>query len=72
LNCLFDDYIDIYAQVCTEAGVIEINKFYRSPAGKKMIEKMPLLLQETMTITQKSMQTLIPKIQQISEDMVRK
>lgn len=66
-----DDYIDIYAKVYTEEEILDINKFYRSPAGKKMIEKMPQLLQETMTVTQKSMQKLIPKLQQISEEMAQ-
>jgi uncharacterized protein len=66
-----NDYIDIYAKVYTEEEILDINKFYRSPAGKKMIEKMPQLLQETMTITQKNMQTLIPKIQQISAEMAQ-
>lgn len=66
-----DDFINIYARVYTEEEIMEINKFYSSPAGKKMIEKMPLLMQETMTLTQKNMQRLLPKIQQISEEMAQ-
>ena len=66
-----DAYIDLYEKVYTEEEILDINKFYRSPAGKKMIEKMPQLLQESMAITQKGMQTLIPKIQKISEEMAQ-
>ena len=64
-----DDFVDIYARVYTEEEILEINKFYSSPAGRKMIEKMPLLMQETMTITQKNMQSLLPKVQEITKKM---
>lgn len=66
-----DDFIDIYAKVYTEEEILEINKFYSSPVGKKMLEKMPLLVQESMAISQKNMQKIFPKIQKISEEMAQ-
>lgn len=66
-----NDFIDIYSKVYTEEEIAEINKFYSSPAGKKMIEKMPILMKETRTITQKYLQTVLPKIKNISEEMAQ-
>lgn len=66
-----DDFINIYVKVYTEEEILEINKFYSSAVGKKMVDKMPLLMQESMAITQKRMQTLLPKIQQISKEMAQ-
>ena len=64
-----DDFIDIYAKVYTEEEINEINKFYSSPTGRKMIEQMPFLMQEALTITQKHLRTVLPEIQKISKDM---
>ena len=64
-----DDLITIYVNTYTEDEIREISKFYKSLAGKKFLEKMPQLMQETMAITQKNMQGMIQKIQKISEEM---
>lgn len=63
------DFIDLYMKVYTEDEIAEINRFYKSPVGQKMIAKMPELMQETMTMTQKNLQSLLPRIRKISEDM---
>lgn len=66
-----DDFINIYIKVYTEEEILEINKFYSSPVGKKMVEKMPMLMQESMTLTQKIVQNIFPQIKQISEEMAQ-
>ena len=62
-------YIDIYVKTYTEGEIRAISEFYKSPAGKKFIEKMPQLLQESMAISQKNMPVIMKKIQKISKEM---
>lgn len=64
-----DDLIDIYIKTYTEEEIRAISEFYKTPPGKKFIEKMPQLLQETMAITQKKMPAFMAKMQKISEEM---
>ncbi len=53
---------EAYARVYTEAEVRDIIEFYKSPAGQKMLAKMPELMQESMVLIQESMKDLMPKI----------
>ena len=64
-----DDYIAIYVKTYTEKELEAISEFYRSSAGKKFVEKMPQLMQESMAISQKKMPIIMEKMQKISEEM---
>ena len=64
--------IDIYVKTYTEEEIRAISEFYKSQAGKKFIDKMPQLMQESMAISQKRMPTLMKKVQKINEEMVNK
>lgn len=61
--------MEAYARVYTIEDLKAINEFYETPAGKKMIEKMPQLMQETMQISQTMAQGLIPKFHALAEEM---
>lgn len=63
------DFIQIYMSVYTEAEIQEMIKFYQSPVGQKTVEKTPILLEQSMEITQKYMLSTLPKIQAITEEM---
>ena len=64
-----NDYIDIYVKTFTEKEIREISDFYKSPIGKKYVEKIPQLMQESMAISQKFMPIFIKKTQKIREEM---
>ena len=64
-----EDYIQIYMSVYTEEEVQELITFYQSPIGQKMIEKMPMLIQQSMVISQKCLKNILPKIQELSQEM---
>ena len=64
------DYISIYAETFTEEELKGAIKFYKSPIGKKFIEKQPELMRKSMQISQKQMTTLMPKIQKLTEEMI--
>jgi len=66
---LKEDFITVYVNTYSESEIRAISDFYKSPAGKSFLEKMPKLLQETMLITQRNMPRMMQKIQAISAEM---
>lgn len=65
-----DDFIRIYMTVYTEEEILGLVAFYESPLGQKVIEKMPLMAQESMVISQKYVSRVMPKIQAITQEML--
>ena len=65
------DYIKIYAETFTEEELKGFIAFYKTPVGKKFIEKQPELMQKSMQISQKQMRTLMPKIQKLTQEMIK-
>ena len=59
-------YRDIYAQTFTAEDVEAIIGFYESPAGQKTLDKMPQLMQNTMSAVQ---QLVMPLLQQLEQDI---
>jgi hypothetical protein len=64
------DYVKIYADTFTEDELQGIINFYKSPAGKKFVEKTPELMQKAMEISQRQMGELMPKIQTMVQEKV--
>lgn len=58
-----DDYIELYVNTFTEEELEGIVSFSKSPLGKKLAEKTPVLMQKSMMIGQQKAQTLMPKVQ---------
>ncbi|MBL8517877.1 MAG: DUF2059 domain-containing protein [Betaproteobacteria bacterium] len=56
--------IQIYGRHFTTAEIDELAAFYRSPIGKKMMTKLPVITQESMQFTMQQVQKRIPLIQQ--------
>jgi hypothetical protein len=65
-------FIQIYAEVFSEEEIDGIVSFYKSPAGKAMLEKSPLLMQRVMPMMQKAIGDMQPDIQKIIEDARQK
>ncbi len=66
---LKEDYISIYAETFTEEELKGLVTFYKSPVGRKFIEKQPELMKRTMEISQEKMMELIPKMQELAKEM---
>ncbi len=66
---LKDDFIDIYVRTYSEQELLEISEFYKTPAGRKFVQKMPQLIQESMAVSQKNVQPLMKKLQKLTEEM---
>ena len=64
------DYISIYAETFTEEELQGAIEFYKSPIGRKFTDKQQELMRKSMQISQKQMETLMPKIQQLTKEMM--
>jgi hypothetical protein len=64
-----DDLIRIYQETYTENELKAFITFYKTPAGQKFIEKMPLLMKKSMEISQKNMPSMIKKMEVLQAKM---
>lgn len=64
--------LEIYRTTFTESEVQGMLEFYRSPTGKAVIAKMPVVMQASMQATQGRMASLQSKMREIQEETVRK
>lgn len=61
--------IDIYTKHFSEREVQGLIKFYQSEVGQSMTKKMPLVMQDSMLVSQELMKSLMPKIQSLAMQM---
>ncbi len=61
--------IEIYTRVYTEEELEELNAFYASPTGRKMIERMPQLMEESMRFSQQMIRDFLPKLQRYQDEI---
>lgn len=64
--------IEVYASVYTEEEIKDIIKFYKSPAGQKMLAKMPELMNASMAVVQNLMKDVMPKINDLQKKLNEK
>lgn len=58
--------VDIYIKHYTEKEVNDLLAFYSTESGQSMIRKMPLVMQESMQISQTMLQGFMPKVKVLS------
>lgn len=56
-------FVQVYQETLTQEDVDGLLAFYRSPAGRTMIEKMPAVMQRTSAIMQAQLPALVGKLQ---------
>jgi hypothetical protein len=67
---IMDDFAPIYAKYMTKADVQAVTAFYRSPAGRRMLDNSPKIAQEGMAIIGSKMQTrMMQQMDQIQARM---
>ncbi|MFC3096030.1 DUF2059 domain-containing protein [Alteromonas sediminis] len=59
----------IYAQNFTVDEITKMAEFYESPAGQAFVERMPIVMQESMQLGQRMAMNAMPKLQALSERM---
>jgi uncharacterized protein len=65
-------YLKLYGDTFSEDEIDGIVTFYKSPAGKAMIEKMPVLMQKSMALGQQLMGDVMPEIKRMTEELTQK
>jgi uncharacterized protein len=64
-------YIKMYRETFTQNEVDAMNAFYQTPTGQAMIEKMPVVMQKSMQLTQDMMAKSMPRFMQIIEENMK-
>jgi hypothetical protein len=62
-------YLDLYTSTFSEEETKAIVDFYKSAAGKKLTASMPNLMQQSLNIARTHVQTIIPKLEEITSAM---
>ncbi|MFZ6719972.1 DUF2059 domain-containing protein [Undibacterium sp. Ji49W] len=62
-------FIEIYSKSLTQEDVDGIVAFYKSPAGKSYVSKMPAMMQESMSSMQKLMAPMMDKMMQAGKEL---
>ncbi len=63
--------LNLYAQNYTDDELDGIIAFYKSPAGRSMLEKMPQLSAQSMQLTQQKLILIQPQLKQMVENFSR-
>ena len=63
-NELVQKLVPVYSKHFTEQEIVDLLNFYNTSTGKKMIDKMPVILQESMEIGRKWGIELAQKIEE--------
>jgi hypothetical protein len=62
----------VYTDTYTEEELDAILTFYKSPAGKSLIQKMPEVMQRSMPVMMQMMSDLQPEIMKMVEGLKEK
>ena len=62
-----DIYLQVYRETFTQEEISSIIAFYSSPAGKAMVEKIPLAMQKAGTLMQARIGPMTEKLQGLME-----
>ena len=63
-------YIQVYGEAFSEDEVQALIGFYKSPTGRMMIRKTPVVLEKTMALVQQEMIPIMQKMQRNVADKV--
>ena len=66
-----DIYVKVYSEVFTQEEVNAINAFYASPAGKSMIEKIPLATKKATPLLHERMSLTTHKIKVMQQEFIK-
>jgi hypothetical protein len=63
-------YMRVYHESFTQSEIDGIIKFYKTPAGKAMINKLPLVMQNVMSEMQEMIKPMQSKMMQIQREAI--
>lgn len=66
------DMVKLYTSNFNEQEMKDLIRFYESPLGKKVLEKMPTLTAQSAQLTQGKLEAAVPKVNQLLAEMTTK
>ncbi len=63
--------IELHNKHYTEEEISDMLEFYKTDTGRKIIKKMPVVMQESMLIGQSLVQQALPQIQALSAELAQ-
>jgi len=72
VNEILDRVAAVYAKNFTVAELNEINAFYRGPTGQKFVQRLPVVMQESMAVGQQFGQAIGTELRQRMIEELRK
>jgi uncharacterized protein len=69
-NKLEPMYVRIYQKSFNQQEIDSLIAMYKSPAGQMLLNKMPIVLENTMGEMQQLMQPVMQRIQRMQQDVV--
>ncbi|HZX17276.1 MAG TPA: DUF2059 domain-containing protein [Pseudomonas sp.] len=66
------DMVKLYTSNFNEQEMKDLIRFYESPLGKKVLEKMPTLTAQSAQLTQGKLKGAVPKVNQLLAEMTTK
>ena len=63
-------YLSIYQETLSQEEIDGMIAFYETPAGKAMIEKLPIVMSRTMTRVQAMMPPMMERVQKVVSDTI--
>jgi uncharacterized protein len=72
LDEIIDKVAAIYARNFTAAEIREVTAFYRGPTGQKFVQRLPSVMQESITVGQQFGQTIAGELQKRMIEELRK
>ena len=63
-------YVKLFADAYTEAELDDIVAFYKSPTGRSMVAKTPMLMTKATSVVQAKMEEAMPALQKVIQDFM--
>lgn len=63
------DLVALYTESFTEQELVQLNDFYESALGKKMLTKLPELNARSAQVTQAKLESAVPKVNKLLAEM---
>ncbi len=64
-----DPIKSIYGAHFTNTEIRDLINFYKTDTGRKTLEKLPVIMQESMAISQQALANVLPQIQAMSQQL---
>ena len=65
-------FVDVYRRSLSQSEVDGMIAFYKTDAGRAVIAKMPVIMQNSMQMVQNQLGGMMPRIQQVQREAVEK